>query len=132
MCSPHVSEDSAFFLPTHGRTLAQLQSLKSPALIRQFLQRYHGVYKSLCISFHLLFPSFTRQYPANTHSPTHSCFLLLFFPLIELTVHKVCETALDQVHRQRRLLLNGNRKNNLVDWWLQEINARVWTFLNDW
>ena len=43
----------------------------------------------------------------------------------------VCESALDQLTLQKRDLMNGRRKENLVSWWLDEIDNSVIQFLEN-
>ena len=43
----------------------------------------------------------------------------------------VCYSGLDQLKLQKRELMNGVRKENLVSWWLDEIDKNTMTFLTD-
>jgi hypothetical protein len=41
----------------------------------------------------------------------------------------ICESGLDQLQLQKRDLMNGVRKENIVAWWLDEIDKSVNDFL---
>src|SRR3990167_3868495 len=41
----------------------------------------------------------------------------------------ICTCGLEELKLNRRELLSGNRKNNLIEWWLHEIDKRVEEFL---